>query len=271
MVILPLTYSFLLIVAFLLALPILLRYLVVPLIARSKQFHEASPIFRPIELPDLPEEIALTFHEAARALAAEGFVAVAHLTALSKLVNGERYISMWKHPIGDSAAVTAIRSFRRTGGVRITTTINFTTRYTNGQEIHTHNRRTPPVFEPNPEIDAVNFYDIADVCRLWRLHQMRVMRANLRLDRKPFPTPGTEVQMMIERIRDGLNYQSSRGLMHFDPAIDGYRYTIRGAYIMTWRLLWPLKQLRHRQMEQISNTLLKELEPVGPPPLPTRQ
>ena len=47
--------------------------------------------------------------------------------------------------------------------------------------------------------------------------------------------------------------------MRLDAAAGVYRPTLKGAYLMTWGLMWPMKAVRQWQMRNRSQALQREL------------
>ena len=54
-------------------------------------------------------------------------------------------------------------------------------------------------------------------------------------------------------------FQVQAGRMRLDAAAGVYRPTLKGAYLMTWGLMWPMKAVRQWQMRNRSQALQREL------------
>jgi hypothetical protein len=61
-------------------------------------------------------------------------------------------------------------------------------------------------------------------------------------------------------------FRDQIGTGYLAETAGGFRPTLKGALIMTWQELWPLKNLRRRRERQHAERLLSELEPqlTGP-------
>ena len=79
----------------------------------------------------------------------------------------------------------------------------------------------------------------------------------------PAPGEGGVDALVRDTERRGIDFAIARGYLRRDP--DGeVRNTLRGSYLMTWRLLWPWKQVTTaRHARKLRRTLAEFPELVA--------
>jgi hypothetical protein len=124
--------------------------------------------------------------------------------------------------------------------------VEFTTRQQSGETFNTHNSQTASSFPPAPQTLTVRVPWINDIGQVYKIHQAvsaargGSARKLLRLDEN---FRGDEIAYIQDCMREELTHGAGAGYLRL--ALDGthYRATIRGAYLMTWKQLAPIKQV----------------------------
>jgi hypothetical protein len=221
------------------ALFIILLYVAAPMAIKAKNWMSANPEFLSFDLSELPPEIAGAFQAAARQLAAMGFTAVGHVTRRDPQLNSQSHVSVWSHAQHRNICqVIAVRT-----RVIVSTLVTFRQEYRDDESIITSNTKSSGVFPKDPKQDTVTCSGVDDLVLLYRLHRARVVE--LSQQRTPqMPAGGQAHQYMAAEWKRTFTRLCNAG--YYRLTDDGQRYvkTVKGAYIMTWRMLWPLKQLR---------------------------
>jgi hypothetical protein len=123
--------------------------------------------------------------------------------------------------------------------------VEFTTRYQDGQVFNTHNSAAAGSFPPAPQTRTTRLPWIQDITHVYRIHDA-ITRAKggggrkiLRLDES---FAGDEVAFLQACMKEELQHASEAGYIWLrrDGAV--YLATIRGAYLMTWKELPPIKR-----------------------------
>jgi hypothetical protein len=119
------------------------------------------------------------------------------------------------------------------------------------------------VFETPPGWRAFNFPDIHDGELLCRLHDAAL--AHFAGGRSPLRLTAAGMRHEIEELnRRHVRHQVEAGLLR--ERGESLAPTARGAFVMTWRLLWPWKQLAARRRRRDAMLLLSLLGPARPEP-----
>lgn len=132
-----------------------------------------------------------------------------------------------------------------------------------GAVVSVNSAKVTGVFEVPPDWRAFSFPEIHDGELLCRLHDAALARCAG--GRAPRRFTAARMRDEIEELnRRHVLYQVEAGLLRDRGVSLGP--TVRGAAVMTWRLLWPWKQLAARRRRREAMSLLAVLEPVRPGP-----
>lgn len=247
------------VVAFLVVFPTLMRYLVAPFKVKRRQTREDEPRYEPVELTQLPPDVAWTFHQAAADLSVLGFRATAHLTQNLARTSQSSVASVWvNEAAGDIAQVLAVRTASPTGGVKLVTLVTFRSEFTDGTSIVTSNTASPGVFPPDPRTDSTTCPGIHDLPLLYRFHRARVARDAAGRTADARAALDGAAYMRAEHVRTFRRLVEAGYYTH-NPETRRYEPTLKGAFGMTYRLLWPWKQINLSRRHRKADRLLREL------------
>jgi len=168
-------------------------------------------------------------------------------------------ISIAPSASGEEFCMAAIshapRRFSMTG-------LTFHTRMTDGLLIVTGNeRRVAPARQGNH--DVVSFPGIADVSRLYEIHQGRKALA-LRADRAPvmvgWQPPATHPLDLYQRMFDEATDEGVRLGYVEAPATEQVRLTPKGATLAAWSNAWPLDRILDWRERRRGARVLRDLK-----------
>ncbi len=231
-----------------------------PLLVRFKQSISRRPDATVITLWDLPIKIRDYFMTTSTRIQGLDFdePVYLHLSDLVPNVSADFTI----HPDsrrGDMAG-TFVFWKEETGEKKMAVQyIEFSTRFNDGRSVITNNNSQLATYPEIPEKTVYSFPDVIDPQKLFRLHC-------LLLDRKPNQTGKVappDRDRIIEHMNEYFHTEGDRkvemGLLYIDREKDAYRPTIKGAYLMTWSLLWPVTSIRRALIRRRARSLMKEL------------
>jgi hypothetical protein len=256
----------------------LLVYGWVPLIVRAKQSIKAQVVRQPVDLEQLPVDVAAMFVHAHTALAPEGFTSVVILRS-QPIPNVIGYCSLLRHSsLPDWGQIIVVETIPQAHGQiprRVKCIGGFDREYVNRESIGTGNSRTAGFHPSDPLAHDLSAPQVTDPVVLWRLHCARVRRLSSSMRAAPkFIQPGHEIEHFEERETRGLKRCLDRGYYYLDDKTGLYRKTLKGAYLMTWKLLPPIKQVRRWVNERRASAEMRMLpaellqsNPTPPPPL----
>ena len=113
------------------------------------------------------------------------------------------------------------------------------------------------VFPPSPKKVTFPFPDIKSVSKLVSITE-RIIASYLS-SKTPTTLPkGKELETIADYLNKEQDELIRKGYLQKD-AKDGLRgMTLKGAYLLTWKLLWPVKQIRHAQKQSFVKKILAE-------------
>jgi hypothetical protein len=94
-------------------------------------------------------------------------------------------------------------------------------------------------------VDALVLPNARNPAAVWDVHRRR--RARLRkVDNETMPLPGDDgwIDEMLKEHARTMDHMVAAGYYMLDDDAGVYRKTWKGAYLMTWKLLPPVKQVR---------------------------
>jgi hypothetical protein len=247
---------------FLLLLALVVPYVVVALLARSKVILNPNPIMTNLAPDDLPEDVVAHFAKAAPALATNHFEPTAYFSVADYAPDLFTFISFWTNPQTSDVAAILVNFGASTGPLSKKQTVihtDFYALFDNGFLIRTSNDPLPVWFKPVQTRDVVQMSDVESSAVVFRLHQNRVMRLSPAGIGKFVPPKGEEMQWYKGLLADGLKQQQAAG--YIEPAAPEqpakFRPTWMGAFMVSTVVVPPMKRIRRWQMNERAEAQMK--------------
>ena len=231
-----------------LLLPWLLPFITAPIRMRSRSWQNTDPLYAPDDEGHLPEIARLAAADL-RILGFEDRGTWRHDGAA--LATG--WVVLLEHAQTLDAAKVLVVATRNRRSVSLV----FQVRYTDGTEVVTANNRVTAGFPPLPGITVAWLPAIRDAVSLYRIHaQLRDAlgggRTRVGAGRDP-----------AEFLRDGsarsLANWVATGYYELDEARGVVRPTWKGAVLVTWRQMWPIKPLYRARRRRATRRRLRQL------------
>jgi hypothetical protein len=241
---------------------VLLAYLGVPILIRNTSKQAAHPQLPPVDIQTIPVEAATFMRQAAEQLMVEGFTVVDLLDNCGSVPNVKAYlVLMINRTAGDMALIGAFYGAAPDldQPMKLQALFHeFSSYFTDGSEISTLNTEQLSVFKSRPEKRAVRLPVVRDPRTLYEAHR-KVVQRDAAGRTKKLPAEGREVEELIRGMQEDLEKQAKAGYLYLDTAQDAYRPTWLGAYMMTWKLMWPLNWIQRAQRDAQGRALLRSL------------
>jgi hypothetical protein len=240
-----------------------------------KQPAEPQLIPFPLDHPNLPREVAQAFQTVIDQLRPAGFEPVTGL-ALPNQPSSVRSIMLFLVNREARDYGYATMTYAGTAAAEDTETPAAPPRGVFCVEIVSHFRYVTRLRTNNSgsDLGAVcprgmrttsQFPEVKDAGRLYRLHQALAARTGLRdrvfrLDEEFHGDAAAAVgAFMVEAFAETVG----PGYMYVSPVDRTYRPTWKGAFLMTWKMMWPMKVIRRAARDRKARRLLAELEGQG--------
>ena len=234
------------------------QFVVAPVIIRFRHTHPASPEFEPINVGQLPPHVADSFTRFIHAMEADGFMFVGYFRQLAYMRNVGFFMTLLKNTVtGDIA--TIIFLFRKGGLVPLTTSqIEFCTGFADGTEVNTNNGQYPSTFKTYPEKRIFKFPELHNPRLMYQLH--RRLCANSAPGIKSLKAAdGKEAFQLSYGAVKEIRKQAEFGYFYLDEKSNLFRPTWKGAFLMTWKLAWPVGQLRKVAIKSRARATMRSL------------
>jgi hypothetical protein len=223
---------------------VVLMYVVAPLMVKRSQYHKAERELQPTLLEDLNATARDGMRRAVHDLRSEGFEVVGNYTTKGSVPGSTAVMVLFiRRASGDFAEGFFVATQNKESYNEVWT-VAIRTRFADGLEIATVSSPSATIFPVNPTQDVINPYWIKDSRLLYAIHRARVEASGRAGQHRVLPPPGGEPDFLRAEHRRELRRVADAGYFWLDEPAGKYRPTLKGAYLMTWRLLWPLKGLR---------------------------
>lgn len=245
---------------------ILGHYIVAPFRLYRTHRIQAPPEIIPVsdDGPELPEEIKDHLSESGAVFLRYGFDLVSTMFLPKPITAARAFLGLY---VNRRTKETAKATFIVTTGklIQQRRIVEYTTRFDDGFVINTNNFPNVNTLKPVPEIRTTCFPEVSDPQLLYELHRFMVRRVQhpgtpeSRLDTK---FKGDAVALVQSGMLEVFTKQIDTG--YLARTEDGFRLTIKGAFVGCWKLSWPLKPLLLAQRRRLAQRLLEEFRAEAP-------
>lgn len=241
----------------LLVVKLIFSGLVAPIVVHAKQRQAAKPRFDLFDPRNLPQDRADYFVRNLQLLQKEGFEPAAFVSWESNENQRILFVLAVNRENRDMAMSVLATAGAETKPIEIRYT-EFCTVFTDSSEINTNSNSQPDVLKQFPDKKVFSFPSVEDPHHLYILHRRLLARFALGKE-AVLPAKDTEVMAVQRSVTCFLDRQAKAGYFETDASGEILRPTWKGAFLMTWKLVWPMGfiwNIRHRRR---MNMLLSQL------------
>jgi hypothetical protein len=232
---------------------------VATIFARFKLWHPVRRNVERVDFGTLSSRVAEFIVSRTSGLIDAGFSSYTHLHSRSML-NQDCYVSILiNRTTGDLAEVICVVTPGGGGVFGASYSVSLLTRFEDGSSISTGNSKLPSIFRSNPRNRSINLRRIPDPQLLHRIHRARAVRHANSFGRPWLPEPGGEISDHLDRDLKTMTDQVAAGYYRLDEPAQQFRATWKGAFVITAKLITPVKQIRLRQRDRIADAELREI------------
>lgn len=189
-----------------------------------------------------------------------GFEYVATLRYAGTGGHAQIWIVLMKNKAERDLGLAVMVFKRQPGTVELTLAgqhVEFVSKFGEDASLTTSNSAIMPVFASVPGKQIERFPMVTEERLLYRLHRRLVEPFGEK--NKGRVTDEDPVTLLRNSIRREMEGQVRTGFFQLDPAQNCYVPTWKGAYLMTWKMLPPVKQLRRALRDRRDRGLIREL------------
>ncbi len=253
-------FDVMLLVLFVLAV---LPYTLGPVLVRFTQRTPARPVFEPYDAArhGLSEDVTALLRQTVDALLSEGCRPVADLYRVEG-TSRTRVVLLAGGTGGEGALAGAGDSTHRKARTA-TCFVEFITKFADGRQLSVNNNPLPPVFGRAPARIVAWLPWVRDPARLRRVNRALLERRYRGVEVLPFE-PGDDPAAFLSAalVREMTN-QVAIGYYRLDERAQAFRPTWKGAFLMSWKLLEPMRSVQRWLVRRRTEILLRELGMAG--------
>ena len=216
------------------------QLIVGPVLVYSRNRQQVHPTFHEFNPQQPPMQLPQDYFDNIEEMKRLGFALISHLYQDNQTPGVHSCITLFTNRNEFTGAIVV---YMCTENLAPLSYVEFSTEFDDGSEINTNNIENPGVFANIPAKLEYAVPHVKKVMDLYHIHQ-GLLLANSKTSRRKLPVPGQEVNDLCTGMSRDLERQADRGYFRPDPTTDKYRPTIKGALLMTWKLAWPVGQIR---------------------------
>jgi hypothetical protein len=239
---------------------LLLPYILIPIHLHRTNWlsaHHDYQAFHPAR-EVVPEEVWSHIRETVQSLSPCGVKVVAHFRKSGAVPGAMAFVTLMQ--TADQVTVAKVITVLATAKKRQIgqSTLAFLTELADGTEIVTANN-TQPSHTPHPKKRTVLWLpDVRNPRELYEFHQRSMQRFSGSFNR--YDLNGNPAEYMKQYSEAEVSHWVNKGYYKLDPATQVYRLTWKGAALIGWSYLWPIKPIRRAWRRYQTKKLLRKLE-----------
>ncbi|MBN1489357.1 MAG: hypothetical protein JXA69_05515 [Phycisphaerae bacterium] len=240
-------------------------YLVFPMSTRTSHVIDLRRGVRVIQPDVIPVAMRSFIEETVPALTECGFAFAGYFCqTITGKGSATAYVALWFNRSTAQAATVVGMHSEGKAGADVLRYVEFSTTFADGLVINTGNSRRLSGFKSAVVVDAIMAASVRDVRTLHNLHLSREARLRPATAMRYCPSTTSNLRAWFaDELLLSLIRQEEAG--YFTVAKPGaYRPTWRGAFMMTWGLLPPFKQIRAARMRRRAKAAIAAMEAQPP-------
>lgn len=243
---------FLIVVIVIAAVP----YVLGPIRIHQRHRQPARPAFVPFDPArhPFPADLAGDIRKNVELLGRAGFAVVADLFRGDQATRMR--VMLLDTPAGEVALVSGAFPARLPQGGACH--VEFIARF-EGERSFSVLNHVPGIFPAVPGKEKVRVREVRDPERLFRVYQTLLARRYGAVKREPLEVRADPAGFLSAAMARELRQQVDTGYYRLDAAADAFRPTWKGAFLMSWKLLSPMREIRLWLADRRGRALLREL------------
>lgn len=237
---------------------VLAYFFLVPLGIGLQQRFAARPAVEPLDLKALPPNIAGFLMSETEKVLALGFDEPTLLQLPNPVPHVRSYLVMLvNRRAGDKAMITAVVGDAGLAHLE-TLYVEYNTRFDHGAVYNTLNSKDVGAFPPGPRTVITRTPTVRDPAQLYAIHQF-VMHKDSPGGKKDLYEPGHAIEYLRDfAIRQSYDEMVDRGWLRYNENRDCYQPTLKGAYLICWGVMQPMRYWRQLRMKRDERRIQEE-------------
>lgn len=233
-------------------------YGVAPIIVRATFQYSVKCQPQKVDPATLPAQVRAIIDRWSRQIQATGFTEVGTYDLGIMASNTHSFIAYFvNRSAGDFANVSVVLSAKGAQGY-----FEFSSSFTNGLTLDTNVNKIISATATPADILIFRFPKVASPVELYPIHRALIQKHAAFL-RPQLPPEGEEATRIEKQIGRFAPVQVDAGYMSLAPGGTHYCLTWKGAFLMTWKLLWPTSLIRKALYRMEMDKVLRSLHSGG--------
>src|SRR5881394_2428444 len=170
-------------------------------------------------------------------------------------------VVLLQHPEGETATIAMMYSEKTGAALPM---VEFTAELPDGRMLDVNYSVTIPIFAPRPGRQVYRFPEVRDPLRLHKIYRVLFRRQFGSSTLRQRDIASDPARFLAEVMDAEHRAQMEAGYYRFDERARRWRPTLRGAFVMTWRMLPPFKQIIKAGVRSRARRALGEIAMDGP-------
>ncbi len=232
---------------YLLVLPLFLMvayYIGAPVLLYVSLKIPARPALKPAVLSDLPPELIHYFIENTQRLQADGYKSFEEYTLEGDDADSKTTLALfYQAETGDLAVITALLIRFEDEWRPLMQHVEITAHFEDGSRLVSTNRLEPDWFPAAPQKRVFRMTFAQDPRELHQQHRRAVALNMPETPQTVYPPDENFAALLTRDFREDCEAQRRAKILFLDSGQSAYHPTLRGAFRLTWRLLFPFRAI----------------------------
>ena len=237
-----------------------------PILIHRTQRQNASPSLENFDpaVHTVPESTAVALQESESTLMSCGFTKVGDYFQPSSMKSMTTRVGLFERPATRQRAIIVGMYGTDEQAKLMMHYVEVCAEYADGRSLLANNSPLLGCYAPVAGKTVERFPDVRDPGRLVRLHE-GLMQQRAAVEEAQELEQGIDgAQYLVDSMLREFSDQVAAGYLQLDESANAYRPTIKGALLMTWKMVAPISTIRMRRARKRAAQLIEQLGVTGP-------
>lgn len=210
-----------------------------PFLIKAGQWVAANFSIKTVPVESLGQEVRLFLDKAKTEFEPMGFECIGYMSLSDYMPNMTTFFALF---IDGQSKRSAMAAVIKHGSGRIVAYYEFTAKFSNGRVINVSNSPMLGSFR-NPDKSSYRYPKIRSARQLNEIHRWIIGHDRRAAGEPVVYDKGRAAEMLAEALKNELRLQEKFGYFHLSGEKVRFRFTWKGAFIMTGRNVFPVKNI----------------------------
>jgi hypothetical protein len=170
------------------------------------------------------------------------------------------WVLLYSNANSTDLAIAAIVSSTQEGAEHIKASfVEFSTKLSDGKTIDTNNISTLLPYPSGRTYIKTILPELNDIKKMYEVHQY-VLKKRMKIASKVERAPDNAAKFIAGEVVGSHETQAKRGLYYFDKEAAVFKPTWKGAFVMSFMLIWPITAFRRALIKSNAQSIIAACE-----------